>query len=263
MFSDATSVRAANPGRYEAVIDRDWWVAKGPNGGYLAAIVLRAVLAELRDRQRAPRSLTLHYLAPPEPGPVRIEVAVERSGGSLTVMSARMAQRGNPLVLALAALSSPRPRTRDFSHTQMPAMPTPQEGFALPSEGLPPYLGHYDVRGIGDWPFRGGGEAATATWLRPAQPETVDSCLAAALTDAWIPAVFMRLQAPAVVPTIDLTIHFREPLPLPTATPDDWTLGVYRSRHARDGFVEEDAEIWSAAGVLLAQSRQLALMVKP
>jgi len=39
----------------------------------------------------------------------------------------------------------------------------------------------------------------------------------------------------------------------------DWLLGRYRTRLARHGFLEEEAEIFSADGELLAQARQLAL----
>jgi acyl-CoA thioesterase len=57
---------------------------------------------------------------------------------------------------------------------------------------------------------------------------------------------------------VDLTIHFRAELPLVRAAPEDWCLAVFRSRLAVGGFVEEDGEVWSRDGVLLAQSRQLA-----
>ena len=85
----------------------------------------------------------------------------------------------------------------------------------------------------------------------------------AAYTDAWPPAVFSSSDLGAIahgVPTVDLTIHFRAQLPLPGARPDDFALVVFRSREARDGFVEEDGEVWSRDGVLLAQSRQLAVL---
>jgi hypothetical protein len=36
---------------------------------------------------------------------------------------------------------------------------------------------------------------------------------------------------------------------------------VFRSRLAHDGFFEEDGELWSRDGALLAHSRQLALLI--
>lgn len=60
---------------------------------------------------------------------------------------------------------------------------------------------------------------------------------------------------------IDLTVHFRAPLPPPGASPEDHVLAVFRSTTAREGFWEEDGELWSRGGVLLAQSRQLALVL--
>jgi acyl-CoA thioesterase len=61
------------------------------------------------------------------------------------------------------------------------------------------------------------------------------------------------------VRTVDRTIHFRgEP-----AHVHEWCLTRFVSRHASHGFVEEDGEIWSRDGRLLAQSRQLALTSTP
>jgi acyl-CoA thioesterase len=61
------------------------------------------------------------------------------------------------------------------------------------------------------------------------------------------------------VSTIDLTIHFRAKLPLPA----DWLLVRFESRLARDGFIEEDGELWTTDGRLIAHSRQLALLQAP
>jgi acyl-CoA thioesterase len=61
------------------------------------------------------------------------------------------------------------------------------------------------------------------------------------------------------IPTIDLTVHFRASLPSPGARPDEFCLAVFQSQRAHQGFLEESGEIWSRDGVLLAQSRQLAV----
>ena len=42
-FDRDTAVRRLADGEYEARIDRGWWIVVGPNGGYLAAIVTRAL----------------------------------------------------------------------------------------------------------------------------------------------------------------------------------------------------------------------------
>ena len=80
--------------------------------------------------------------------------------------------------------------------------------------------------------------------------------------DALIPAPFMGIDAPTAAPTIDLTIHFRVALPR-TAEPDPRELCFARVRAGliHEGFFEEDSVIWAADGTVLAQSRQLAILM--
>lgn len=66
-------------------------------------------------------------------------------------------------------------------------------------------------------------------------------------------------RGPNGVPTIDLTVHFRQ---APSRQPG-WALVRFRTTVAAEGYVEEDGEAWSADGRLLAQSRQLAVVVSP
>ena len=61
------------------------------------------------------------------------------------------------------------------------------------------------------------------------------------------------------MPTIDLTIHFRA---APSRQPG-WVLAQFRTTMAAEGYLEEDGEVWSEDGRLLAQSRQLAVVVSP
>jgi hypothetical protein len=65
---------------------------------------------------------------------------------------------------------------------------------------------------------------------------------------------------PGGIPTIDLTVHFRSPLPLAAAEPGAHVLAVFRTRLVNEGLLEEDGELWSRDGQLLAHSRQLALL---
>jgi acyl-CoA thioesterase len=262
-FERDTRVTPAGGDRFDARIDSGWWIVDGPNGGYVAAILLRAMELAVADPERAPRSLSIHYTARPAEGPVQIETHVERRGRSLSSVSARMTQDDRLLCLALAAFSKSR-EGHDFCHTPMPEVAPPDECEPL----LPRIEIHrrYEHRwAIGQQPFSGGSSRALCGgWIRASEPRVADAALVTAYTDAFPPAIFSLVAEGAIsgaVPTIDLTIHFRETLPLAGAAPDDFALAIFRSRQSRDGFMEEDGEIWSRDGVLLAQSRQLALVL--
>ncbi|MFL5845966.1 MAG: acyl-CoA thioesterase [Solirubrobacteraceae bacterium] len=258
LFAEATAVTAQGGGRYSAVASPEWFAPRGPNGGYLAAIVLRAMQHEVADPGRHPRSLTLHYLRPPAAGAIEIAVTVERAGRRLSTVTARVTQAGRDCVLVLGAFSE------DFDFAAAYAEPAPEvarpEAVAeIPLEqALVPIARRFVVRpALGGAPFSEAGEALTGGWIsfREGDPP-LDAPALAMLSDAWIPSPFIRTTAPFGAPTVDLTIHFRAPDVLA-----QWpALVVFRSRFARAGFFEEDGEMWSADGQLLAQSRQLGLM---
>jgi hypothetical protein len=107
------------------------------------------------------------------------------------------------------------------------------------------------------------GGHVTGAWMRTREPRVLDAPLAAAMTDAWAPVAFAVLGRAVLAPTLDLTIHVRRPLPPEGMAPGDFVLGRFSSRHAVGGVWEEDGELWSPAGELLVQSRQLALVREP
>ena len=189
-FDAATALEPLGDGAYDARMDHGWWVGRGPNGGYVAAVLLRALTEAVADPGRPPRSLTVHYTAPPAEGPVRIDTRVERTGRSLTTVSARMTQGGRLLALALGAFSAPRPDGHDFVDAAPPEAGAPGDGRAsrAPDERLPPIARRWELRAtIGGRPFSGGGEAVTGGWLRLADPRHADALVVTAMTDAWFP----------------------------------------------------------------------------
>lgn len=260
-FDADTAIEPLADGRFAAAMSERWWVGKGPNGGYVAAVILRAVQA-VGGTERAPRSLTVHFLRAPAAGPVEVAVSVEREGGRATFLSARLSQDGETCATALAVLSENWSED-GFSEIEMPDAGEPGELHTLdPSvEGRPNMLQNYRLRpALGERAFSGG-PARNGVWIRTREPHLLDAPLAATLLDTWFPAPFVRLDGPRPAPTIDYTVHFRSPLPPPGAGPEDAYLIAFRSSTARHGFFEEDGELWSADGVLLAQSRQLALLL--
>jgi acyl-CoA thioesterase len=262
-FAADTAVEDLGGGRFAAAMSERWWVGKGPNGGYVAAVILRAIQASASP-ERAPRSLTVHYLRAPLTGPVEVEVTVEREGGRATFLSARMTQAGKVQATALAVLSESWSEEEVFAEARMPDAGEPGELQTLDptADGRPNMLQNYRLRpALGEQAFSGGAPH-TGAWIRTREPHLLDAPLAATFLDTWFPAPFVRLERPVGAPTIDYTVHFRSPLPPPAATAEDPYLISFKSNTARHGFFEEDGELWSADGVLLAQSRQLALLLE-
>jgi acyl-CoA thioesterase len=259
-FERATAVEPVGDGVWRASCDRAWTTQLGLNGGFLAAVVLRAMIAALDDPEREARSLTCHYLRPPDVGDMAVDVAVERQGRSLSTLSARLTQAGRLCLIAVAAFAVELPGAADYAGAP-PQAPPPEAVPPLAPPPEVPIVAQFDVRpALGGEPYSGAPEPVTGGWLRFAEPQPLDAPALAMYADAWLPSPMPYLTEPAVAPTVDLTVHFRAPAAA-AAIADEPVLAVFRSATSAGGFFEEDGELWSRDGVLLAQSRQLALLL--
>jgi acyl-CoA thioesterase len=242
------------------VIADGWWTPRGPLGGYVMAIVLRGLTAAVDDPERQVRSLTMHFLRPPQAGAVTVRPAVERVGRSLTTATARLEQGGKLLGLALAAFSKPWPGP-ELADATMPRVEPPEERVPvgdLPSSDRPAFLDQMTMQPrFGDPPFSSSDHAVVGGWLGLREERPVDALTIVTLADAWFPAPWPRLSELAPAPTIELTVYFRAPLPLA----DTLLLARFEARLVRDGFFDENGELWTPDGTLVAQSRQLALLL--
>jgi acyl-CoA thioesterase len=228
-------------------------------------MLLRALVATVDDPSRTPRSLTVHYTRAPEPGPLEIEVAVERTGRSLTTLSARMLQAGKTTALALAAFSVPW-RSPDANELPMPEVPPADaERRSTPGlfKGAPEFTRHLIMQPrVGAIPFAGSGAPMrVGGWTGLPEARPVDVLALALFCDAWFPPSFIALDAPAISPTVDLTIHFRQSIEDAAVDPAALCLGIFQTRLLHDGLFEEDGVIWAADGTVLAQSRQLGIIM--
>jgi acyl-CoA thioesterase len=265
-FDRDTAVTPAGDGAFDVVIDRGWWIVVGPNGGYVAALVLRAMEAALADPERPARSLTLHYVSPAEAGPARVHVRVERSGRSMSALSARLVQGERLIALGLASFGRGRAGLAFQDHA-MPEVAPPER--IAPTDTTAghtvPLRQRFELRRVygSDGPSPSA-RAQVGGWMRFKEPRVPDAPALALFSDAWPPAIAQRqalgTEVLRGVPTLDLTVHFRAPVPA-SAKPDDFYLCVFRTQTALNGFLEEDGEIWTRDGTLLAHSRQLALLI--
>src|SRR3954454_25279898 len=98
-----------------------WETARGPHGGYVMALLVRAMERAVDDDARQPRSLTTHFLRPPAVGPITTTATVERAGRSMTTVTARLEQNGKPVALGVGAFAGAYPGP-EVGEVPMPAV---------------------------------------------------------------------------------------------------------------------------------------------
>jgi acyl-CoA thioesterase len=121
-FVDDTAVEGSD-GRYRATLSRDWEIW-GPNGGYVAAIALRA--AGAATTLRRPASFAGHFLGVAEFDVVDLEVTTLRAAKRAESLRVSMTQKGRPIFEALVwAIGDVDGLVHDVA--SMPAVPPPSE----------------------------------------------------------------------------------------------------------------------------------------
>lgn len=257
-FRVDSAVKRRDDGAWVAVVKPEWSGPPGPNGGYVAALMLRAIRAEVDDESLHPRSLSIHYLRPPQDGEIAIEVTIERAGRTATACSTRLLQDARVMCIALCTLSRELEPAASWS-TPAPQVPRAEEIEPLDPSFLPPRIfQQLEMRmTFGNVPFTSSDEALAGGWVRAKCPSPLEPELIAMYADAWWPASFPLLDHVVPAPTLDLTIHFRA---APPPGEHQHVLARFSSTTGAEGFFEEDGMLWSEDGVLLAQSRQLALV---
>jgi acyl-coenzyme A thioesterase PaaI-like protein len=257
-FDVETDLRRTGAESFEGELSPGWETPRGPLGGYVMALMMRGFELAVDDAGRQARSVTMHFLRVPEPGPVAVTARVERAGRSLTSVGGRFEQEGKLVGLALGAYSLPW-ECPALGGIPMPEV-DPAEDVAPPDEsGRRPGFTERLVmqHRFGPPPFSGTDRGEAGGWLGLREDRPLDARAVAVLADAWFPAPWPRLAELAPAPTIELTIHFRSPLP----RPDDLLLGRFTNALVRDGFFDEDGMLWGRDGTLVAQSRQLGLLL--
>ncbi len=260
-FEAAVAVARVDAGRYRAAIDGAWDGPAAPNGGVLAAMMVRAAEAELGAQAPPARTIAAQFLDAPGHGPVQIGVEVLRGGKRVAVCDARMRQAGRLIAQMTLVCSAARPEQTDLNGKAPKAL-APESTETVKIDGMPgapPIFGRVENRPtFGSGVFAGAADAVTGGWLSLRDDgAALDAARLCALSDLWWPAIFGRLTAPAAVPTLQLTVYLRSTEP-PPAGP---VLARFESRHLQEGHVEERGELWSADGKLLAESQQLALLI--
>lgn len=258
-FDAATELAGSGP-VFAASLPGDWGAEAGVNGGFMLALATRAMgrIAPFPD----PVVVSGFYLRPGSAGAASVATELIRSGRTTAFTQASLVRDGKETLRATAAFSD-LDKARDpaavaFTGATAPALPPPEEcvGMAPGAARGISIAGHFDYRytEAPGW-FRGkpSGNPSAEFYMLFRDGRTPGMAALPLFVDAAAPAILdlgVRL-----VTTVQLTVHLRaRPAP-------GWLSCRAHTRFLTDGYHEEDFELWDSSGTLVAQSRQLALIL--
>ncbi|MFF4350712.1 thioesterase family protein [Streptomyces sp. NPDC001530] len=263
-FDRDTAVTLREPGVYDIDLSAGWTIINAVNGGYLLAVLGRALADALPHSD--PFTISAHYLTASEPGPAVVRTDVVRTGRTLSTGQASLFQydeqgREVERIRVLASYGDLDTLPDDVRTTaQPPAIPPMDQCFG-PQDAPAPIPGSsaitdrlflkLDPSTLG-WALGApSGKGEMRSWFGLADGRDADPFSLLLAVDALPPTAF-EIGLSGWVPTVELTVHVRcRPAPGPLRV-------SITTRNLAGGFLEEDAEVWDSADRLVAQSRQLA-----
>jgi acyl-CoA thioesterase II len=248
-------------GHYSANLSRDWEIW-GPNGGYIAAIALRAAGAYSRfDR---PVSLVSNFLGVADfETSVDLDVTTLRDAKRAQSVRVVMTQRGHPIFDAMV-WSVGDVSGLEHNVAEMPEVPDPEPlrsvSDRMAEAGIEPmykFWDNFDQRPttwIDDWENRQPAPPVAADWYRFVPRSTfddpwLDACRAVILLDTlgWPAACRLHTHPAYIAPSIDLSIGFHR------SRPDEpWLFAQASCPSAAGGLIACESRIWARDGTLLA-----------
>jgi acyl-CoA thioesterase len=256
-------------GRYRAVLSEDWRVW-GPNGGYLAAIALRAAGAEASIPR--PVAFAAHFVSIARFEPVEIEVVTLQRGRRSESLRVSLRQGERAVLEAIVRTAA---AGEGLSHDAAAPPPVPPPD-ALPNmetvfagePGPPfPFWNNIECRppdGLAHKDRAYGGPPETRMWyrFRPAavfEDPFLDAGRMLVLLDVlpWSAAWSHHGPTQWNAPNLDLAAWFHRP-----ASRCEWLLGTGEAPLAEDGLIGSSCRIYDQAGRLLASGGAQLLCVK-
>ncbi|MEM7585315.1 MAG: thioesterase family protein [Acidobacteriota bacterium] len=267
-FADASTLSTVEPGHYIARLDASWGQGRALFGGIQAALMVRGCETLLDDTERHLRTLSLSFCRAAVAGDIEVEARLERAGRYVSHFTSRLTQGGETVATALAVYARDRDDSVRFDGAEPPELPEPETLERLPAHpAIPIFTRHFDTRFIpGTQPYAGSDEPEVKGWLRfaertPAARRTpLDAPAMAALLDVWPPAVLTTLAPPRASASVDLRYDILQPLPLASASVDDFYAFRCRILHWDAGHGIDEGELWTRDGRPVARIRQLRVI---
>lgn len=255
-FDASLNLTPEDSRRWAGKVDKRYWNAIGPWGGWTVALLLKAVLAEA-DHAGTPVALTANLMGGLSEDPILLATRPARQGRSMEFWTSELIQGGTAAAMAMITLGQRR-ETQSSQEIAFPLAPAPE---TLPKPTPRPGMtfgAMFESRPVTtQQPLQPNASTETLVWIRDAQAKPLDYPLLAALADVFVPRLFFRTTERRPVSTVSMSVYFH-------ATPgeleevgDDFILAHCTARRFEAGFFDQAGALWSRSGKLLATTEQL------
>ncbi|WP_304218682.1 thioesterase family protein [Phenylobacterium aquaticum] len=255
-FDSALPLTAKGPRAWESQVDKRYWNAIGPWGGWTIALLLKAVLAEA-DHNGTPVAMTANLMGGLDETPLTVTTRPARQGRSMEFWTSELGQGEGVAAMAMVTLGHRRD-TLSAHEAQMPLVAAPETLEVPERRGGLAFGGMFDFLPAGGATIlQENASTETLTWVRDGQGRALDYPLLAALADVFAPRIFYREPVRRPVSTVSMSVYFHATPAELAAVGGDFVLAQAQARRFEAGFFDQTGTLWSRDGVLLATTEQL------
>lgn len=273
MFTAAMTLREVESGPdgpvFEGELDQHWTIGTKVHGGVMVAQCANAVRIAFGSDDLHPVAVSANFLSAPDPGPIQLVTSIRKRGRRISVADVELVQGERTAVHAVVTLGEPEHHLPGHSEPLLSANPVLGLMPPEPPDDIEPIGPGHRLAGLVNLgvgcdirpmlstmsPVTDGRPPLLQLWARP-RGVAPDGLFALLCGDLSAPVTF-AVDRTGWAPTVQYTAFLRS-LPV-----DGWLRVLATCVEIGQEWFDEDHTVVDAAGRIVVQSRQLALVPQP
>jgi acyl-CoA thioesterase len=259
-FDEATRVTAGDS-RWQGHTSDDYWAFVGPFGGTTAATILRALI-DHPQRAGDPLSLTINYCAPIAKGAFDLDVRLVKANRSSQHWYVELSQEGGEVATLATAVFAERRPSWWHPVAKFPGATPFEETLPFPKIRAS-WANQYEFRFVQGELRMGAPQAEPAStyskiWITDRAPRKLDMLSLMAMSDAFFGRIFHARREFVPFGTVSLTTYFHADADELAAEDITRVLTTADAKIFHKSYGDQNGELWSPNGRLLATTTQIA-----
>lgn len=255
-LDESLALYPVGQGAWRAQGDPNYEAGTGMFGGWTAALLLKAVLADERAVGE-PSALNVNYVSRVDPTSALTLSATPIGGSrSVTTWQVELRNESQDSIAALATVvMAARRESVGFSEFKAPEAPAPETLaiFHPPA----PFGQQTDVRPISGYPPFNLPNTHSLHWAREMTGGALDHARIAYLSDCYPPRILFKGSTWRPSSTLTMSVYFYAGAAELAAVGDGFTLSEVIGTRAESSTCGSQLRLWSPIGSLLATSEQM------